>query len=80
MSYTGLLNIASDAEDFDTVEVVEVVFEVELIKVEGSDEGGVVGRGEGRAEKCEREVGSVLQEKSVLAERMENEGELKQKG
>lgn len=53
-----MLDVASDAEDLDAVEVVEVVFEVELVEVEGGKEGCVVGRGEGGAEKGECEVGS----------------------
>lgn len=58
MPYASLLDVTSDAEDFDAVEVVEVVFEVELVEVEGGDEGCVVGRGEGRTEEGEREIGS----------------------
>lgn len=55
-----MLDVASDTENFDAVEVVEVVLEVELVEVEWGNEGCVVGRGEGRAEEGECEVGSAL--------------------
>lgn len=45
-----LLDIGADGEDLHAVEVVEVVFNVEFVEVEGGEEGGVVGGREGGAE------------------------------
>lgn len=74
MPYAGLLDVASDAEDFDAVEVVEVVFEVELVEVEWGDEGCVVGRGEGCAEEGEREIRSSAEENHFQYSRKRTSG------
>lgn len=42
------------------VQVVEVVFEVELVEPEGGEEGGEVGRLGGRAEQGEGEIGPLI--------------------
>lgn len=54
-----LLHVGADGQDFDAVEVVEVVFDVEFVEVDGGEEGGVVGGGEGCAEEGQGEIGSA---------------------
>ena len=51
-------DVRADAEDLHAVEVVEVVFEVELVEPERGEEGGEVGGLRGRAQEGEGEVGS----------------------
>lgn len=58
-SHFSLLDVGADGEDFDAVDVVEVVFDVEFVEVERRDERGVIGGREGCAQEREGEVGSV---------------------
>ena len=54
-----MLDVAAYTEHLDAVKVVQVVFEVKFVEVQGRDEGCPVGRGEGRTEESECEVGSI---------------------
>lgn len=56
-----LLDVGADGDDFHAVELVEVIFDVEFVGVEGDDEGCVVGWGERGAEEGEGEVGPGLE-------------------
>ena len=55
----GLDDVGADAQGLDVVEIVEVVFEVELGEPEGDVEGGVIGGAVGRVNEGYDEVWAV---------------------
>lgn len=59
LPHCHLLDVAAHGQAAHIVGVVQVVFDVELVEVQGRDEGCVFGREEGRAEEGEDEVWPV---------------------
>ena len=53
-------HVGADAQALYVVDVVQVVFQIELGEPEGDEEGGVVGGAGGCVEEGDDEVGSVV--------------------
>lgn len=54
-----LLDVASDANDAHTVQVLEVVTEIEFVEVERDAELGIAGGEEGCSDECDDEFGTA---------------------
>jgi hypothetical protein len=65
-------NERTNVQDFDTVSMVEVIAEVELVDVQGNDELGVVRRKVLGTEEGDGEVGTVKDQLGRLTEELED--------